>query len=99
MESILIKYRIYILIASIIILGIIAVFNLEISIGRGVFVLIGLPYPIYMIYAFLWGKDMFWFGSISENNKNSWLRWLVFFGIFIYIFGFGLSTYKAFILN
>ena len=99
MKQILIKYRIYIIVLSILILGAIAFFNIRISTGRGVFVLIGLPYPIHMIYAFLWEKDMFWLGSIPANSENSWLRWLVFLGVFIYIFGFGLSTYKAFILK
>ena len=52
-----------------------------------------------MVYAFFWGKNMFWLGFIQANNENTWLTLLVLFGVFIYILGFGLSTFKAVILK
>ena len=42
---------------------------------------------------------MFWLGFIQANNENTWLTLLVLFGVFIYILGFGLSTFKAVILK
>lgn len=62
--------------------------------GKGFLAFVGGCYSLYTVYGFLWDKDMFWLGSIPYNNENLWLRYIIFFGMFVYIFGVLSLTYK-----
>ena len=58
-------------------------------------VFIGGTYAIYTMYGFLWGRDMYWLGSIPSNDNNIWLRFIIFIIILVYLIGITSLTYDA----
>lgn len=88
------KYKITIISFYLFAIILVVFLNIYKADGKGFFAFVGGCYSTYTIYGFLWDKDMYWLGSIPENVENLWLRYFIFAGMFVYLFGLLSLTYR-----